>query len=57
MNAYMNKYASKYTYICIFDSLIIGKFGGQNRMLYEVCCSSSNKDYVSQLRSDSPVEL
>jgi hypothetical protein len=28
MNAYTNKYASKYTYICIFDSLIIGKFGG-----------------------------
>jgi hypothetical protein len=27
MNAYMNKYAYKYTYICICDSLIIGKFG------------------------------
>jgi hypothetical protein len=26
MNAYMNKYAYKYTYICICDSLIIGKF-------------------------------
>jgi hypothetical protein len=24
-------------------------------MLYEVCCSSNNKDYVSQLRSDSPL--
>jgi hypothetical protein len=27
MNAYMNKFAYKYTYICICDSLIIGKFG------------------------------
>jgi hypothetical protein len=27
MNAYMHKYAYKYTYICICDSLIIGKFG------------------------------
>jgi hypothetical protein len=26
MNAYMNKYAYKYTYICICGSLIIGKF-------------------------------
>jgi hypothetical protein len=25
-------------------------------MLYEVCCSSNNKDYVAQLRSDSPVD-
>jgi hypothetical protein len=29
----------------------------KNRMLYEVCCSSSYKDYVLQLKSDSPVEL
>jgi hypothetical protein len=27
LNAYMNKYAYKYTYICICDSFIIGKFG------------------------------
>jgi hypothetical protein len=27
INTYMNKYAYKYTYICICDSLIIGKFG------------------------------
>jgi hypothetical protein len=27
INAYMNKCAYKYTYICICDSLIIGKFG------------------------------
>jgi hypothetical protein len=27
MNAYMNKYAYKYTYIFICDYLIIGKFG------------------------------
>jgi hypothetical protein len=26
-------------------------------MFYEVYCSSNNKDYVSQLRSDSPAEL
>jgi hypothetical protein len=26
MQAYMHKYAYKYTYICIGDSLIIGKF-------------------------------
>jgi hypothetical protein len=56
MNAYMNKYAEKYTYICICDSLIIDKFGsllqfGKNRTLYEAYCSSSNRDYVSQLRS------
>jgi hypothetical protein len=55
MNAYMNKYVYKYTYI-------IGKFVSllqfeKNHMCYKVCCSSSNKDYVSQLRSDSPAEL
>jgi hypothetical protein len=27
MNAYMKKYTYKYTYICVCDSLIIGKFG------------------------------
>jgi hypothetical protein len=27
INAYMNKYAYKYTYICICDFFIIGKFG------------------------------
>jgi hypothetical protein len=27
INAYMNKYAHKYAYICIYDSLINGKFG------------------------------
>jgi hypothetical protein len=27
INAYMNNYAYKYTYIYIFDSLIIIKFG------------------------------
>jgi hypothetical protein len=27
MNAYVNKYTYKYTYICICNSLIIGKFG------------------------------
>jgi hypothetical protein len=27
INAYMNKYAYKYAYICICDSLIIAKFG------------------------------
>jgi hypothetical protein len=27
IDAYMNKYAYKYTYICICDSLIIDKFG------------------------------
>jgi hypothetical protein len=27
INAYVNKYAYKYTYICICDALIIGKFG------------------------------
>jgi hypothetical protein len=27
INAYMNKYAYKYTYIYICDSSIIGKFG------------------------------
>jgi hypothetical protein len=55
MNAYMKKYAYKYTCIFICDSLIISKFGSlfwKNWMVYEVCCSSSNKDYVSQLRSD-----
>jgi hypothetical protein len=26
-------------------------------MLCEACCSSNNKDYISQLRSDSPVVL
>jgi hypothetical protein len=29
MNAYMNKCAYKYTYICICDSLIIGEFGSR----------------------------
>jgi hypothetical protein len=27
MNAYMHKYAYKYTYICICESFTIGKFG------------------------------
>jgi hypothetical protein len=27
MKAYVNKYAYKYTYTCICDSSIIGKFG------------------------------
>jgi hypothetical protein len=27
LNAYMKKYAYKYTYICICDSLTVGKFG------------------------------
>jgi hypothetical protein len=27
MNAYMHKYAYKYTHVSICDSLIIGKFG------------------------------
>jgi hypothetical protein len=27
INAHMNKYAYKYTYICIYDSLINSKFG------------------------------
>jgi hypothetical protein len=27
MNVYMHKYAYKYTFICICDSLIIDKFG------------------------------
>jgi hypothetical protein len=27
INSYVNKYAYKYTYICIFDTLIIVKFG------------------------------
>jgi hypothetical protein len=56
MNAYMNKYAYKYTYICICDSLIICIFG-ENWMLYEVCYSSTKNDYVSQLRSGSPNDL
>jgi hypothetical protein len=29
MNAYMHKYAYKYTYISNRDSLIIGKFGSK----------------------------
>jgi hypothetical protein len=54
----MNKYAYKYTYsyICIYDSLIIGKFESivvrKNQMFYEVYCLPNNKDYVSQLRWD-----
>jgi hypothetical protein len=47
INAYVNKYAYKYIYICI-ECIEVWK----NRMFYEVCCLSNNKDYVTQLRSD-----
>jgi hypothetical protein len=40
-------------YWYIWESIVVWK----NRTLYEVCCLSNNKDYVSQLRSDYPVEL
>jgi hypothetical protein len=53
INTYVNKHAYKHTYICICFSSIIVTFGSLllfgNRMFYEVCCSSNNKDYVTQL--------
>jgi uncharacterized metal-binding protein len=56
INAYVNKYAYKYTYICICVSLQLSLHLGvycslENRMFYEVCCLSNNKN-ASQLRSD-----
>jgi hypothetical protein len=38
IKAYVNKHAYKHTYICICFSSI------GNRMFYEVCCLSNNKD-------------
>jgi hypothetical protein len=59
---YIYIYIYMFVCVCVCDSLIIGKFWSlllvlKDRMLYEVCCSSSNKGYVRQLRSDWPVEL
>jgi hypothetical protein len=53
INAYVNKHAYKYTYICtrvfLRLSLHLGVYHSlENRMFYEVCCLSNNKDYVSQ---------
>jgi hypothetical protein len=53
MNAYMHKHVYKDTYICtcicdyrqILESFVVCK----NRFIYEVRCSSSNKEYVLQL--------
>jgi hypothetical protein len=48
--AYTHIHADKHTYIYICDYFSIGEFqyqlwwGRGNQMLYEVCCSSSNKD-------------
>jgi hypothetical protein len=39
----------------IWESIVLVVW--KNRIVYEACCSSSNKDYVSQLRSDWPVKL
>jgi hypothetical protein len=60
MNAYRHKYAYQYTYIHI--SVIVIPWLSvnleahcilykKNRLLYEACCSSNNKDHVSQFNS------
>jgi hypothetical protein len=53
IQTYIYLYLWSFDYRKIWESIVVWK----NRMLYEVCCSTNSKDYVSQLRSNSPVEL